>query len=163
MAIGIAGVWFARDYAYGSALRMGPGYLPTVLSWCTALLGAIVFVRAFLISGPALEGLEWRPLILVLASIIVFGVRIGGLRVRPLELPGWKFGGLEIGSSGLVLAIIATTIVGGLASRELGRLEMVVLSFAIAIFCALVFVTGLGQPIDLWPSWWPETWRGSRS
>ena len=28
---GIA-IWIARDYPFGSALRMGPGYFPTVLS-----------------------------------------------------------------------------------------------------------------------------------
>ena len=25
---GIAGLWIARDYPMGSALRMGPGYVP---------------------------------------------------------------------------------------------------------------------------------------
>ena len=133
MAIGGAGVFFARDYAYGSALRMGPGYMPTVLSWCTAGLGLIVFVRSFLIDGPSLEGTDWRPLTLVLAAIVTFG--------------------LLITRTGLFAAIVATTIVGGLASRELGRSEMLALSLGISIFCCLVFVVGLGQPIDLWPDW----------
>ena len=133
MAIGAAGVFFARDYAYGSALRMGPGYMPTVLSWCTTVLGLIVFVRSFMIDGPGLDSTDWRPLIMVLAAIGVFALLITRI--------------------GLVGAIVLTTLVGGLGSRELGRGELVILSLAIAIFCALVFVVGLGQPIDLWPDW----------
>jgi hypothetical protein len=140
MAIGAAGVWLARDYAYGSALRMGPGYLPTVLSWCTAGLGFIVFTRSFLSDGPSLERTDWRPLLLVLSAIVVFA--------------------LLITRAGLVAAIIAATLVGGLGSRELGRGELVLLSFGIAIFCALVFVVGLGQPIDLWPDWVSDQLRG---
>jgi putative tricarboxylic transport membrane protein len=30
--LGGLGWWMARDYPFGSALRMGPGYFPTVLS-----------------------------------------------------------------------------------------------------------------------------------
>lgn len=139
LAIGAAGVWLARDYPYGSALRMGPGYLPTLLSWCTAILGGIVFGRSFMIAGPDLHGFKWRPLLMVLLAIAVFG--------------------LLINRAGLVLTVIATAIVGGLASRELGRLELVALSLALAIFCALVFVIGLGQPMELWPDWLADRLR----
>lgn len=133
MAIGLAGVYLARDYAYGSALRMGPGYLPTVLSWCTVGLGLVILVRSFVIDGPSLDGMDWRPLVLVLVAIGVFA--------------------LLITRAGLVAAIVAATIVGGLGSREVGRGELLLLSLGIAAFCALVFVVGLGQPIDLWPDW----------
>ncbi len=133
MAIGAAGVFFARDYAYGSALRMGPGYMPTVLSWCTVVLGLIILVRSFMADGPGLDGTDWRPLVMVLAAIGVFA--------------------LLITRAGLVATIIATALVGGFASRELGRIELMILAAAIAVFCALVFVVGLGQPIELWPEW----------
>lgn len=140
MAVGAAGVWLARDYAYGSALRMGPGYLPTVLSWCTLGLGAVVFLRAFFTDGPELDAFAVRPLLLVLLAIGVFG--------------------LLITRAGLVASIIAAAIVGGFASRELGRTEMIALSIGIAIFCSLVFVVGLGQPIDLWPDQVQDILRG---
>lgn len=133
MVIGLAGVYVARDYAYGSALRMGPGYLPTVLSWCTAGLGLIILVRSFVIDGPSLEAMDWRPLVLVLAAIGVFAVLIT--------------------RAGLIAAIIGAAVTGGLASRELGKRELALLAAGISIFCALVFVVGLGQPIDLWPDW----------
>ena len=31
IVLGAVGMWIARDYPFGSALRMGPGYFPTVL------------------------------------------------------------------------------------------------------------------------------------
>ncbi len=31
LLLGGGGWWMARDYPFGSALRMGPGYFPTVL------------------------------------------------------------------------------------------------------------------------------------
>ena len=132
MAIGMAGVYFARDYPFGSALRMGPGYLPTVLSWCTAGFGGIVFLRSFVIAGPPLDGVQWRPLALVLGSIVTFGAVI--------SLAG-----------GLVAAIVVSALIGGFASDELSMVERIGLSVGLAAFCVAVFVYGLGQPIDLWP------------
>jgi hypothetical protein len=131
VAIGVVGAWMAMGYAYGSALRMGPGYFPTVLSWGTIVLGCIIAVRSFTVEGDALTRVRWRPLVMVLGSIVVFG--------------------LLINRTGLVIAIIATSIVGGLASREIGRIELVLLSIGLALFCVLVFVYGLSQPFDLWP------------
>ena len=131
VAIGIVGAVTASGYAFGSALRMGPGFFPSVLSWCTIVLGAIVALRSFAIDGERVARIGWRPLILVLAAIVVFA--------------------LLVTRAGLILATIATVIVGGLASREMGRVEMVALGVALAAFCALVFVVGLKQPFDLWP------------
>ena len=33
LVIGLAGLWFGREYEVGIASRMGPGYIPMVLSW----------------------------------------------------------------------------------------------------------------------------------
>src|SRR5215204_5980546 len=131
IAIGALGALLALRYPYGSATRMGPGYLPTLLSCCTVVQGLIVCLRAFVIDGAPVAPVVWRPLVLILAAIAVFG--------------------LTVTRGGLVLAVIATTIVGGLASREMGRIELIALSVALAAFCAAVFVYGLAQPIELWP------------
>jgi hypothetical protein len=131
VAIGALGAILASRYPYGSATRMGPGYLPMLLSCCTMALGLVVLVRSLAIEGEPVARPVWRPLVLILAAIVVFG--------------------LVIANGGLVLAVIASTIVGGLASRDMGWIELIALSIALAGFCALVFVYGLGQPIELWP------------
>lgn len=48
MAFGLSAVIIAvLDYQMGSAVRMGPAYFPTVLGGILALLGLVIFVRAF--------------------------------------------------------------------------------------------------------------------
>ena len=42
---GAIGVWIARDYPFGSALRMGPGYFPTVLESAAARAQALKKIR----------------------------------------------------------------------------------------------------------------------
>ncbi|HQX25981.1 MAG: tripartite tricarboxylate transporter TctB family protein, partial [Xanthomonadales bacterium] len=42
----------ARDYQMGTAVRMGPGYFPTVLGGILAVLGAVVLLTSFTMSGP---------------------------------------------------------------------------------------------------------------
>lgn len=131
IATGALGAALATDYAFGSALRMGPGYFPTLASWGTIGLGAIVALRALAREGPPLTRVGWRPLICVLAAISAFG--------------------LLIVPAGLVVAIIAAALIGGLATPDMGPVERVALAFGLAGFCVAVFVYGLGLPIELWP------------
>ncbi len=70
------GVWFgvvAQNYPMGSAVRMGPAYFPTVLGGLLAVLGAMVFFRAFVSKfAHPLKVFTFRPLLL-LAAIVVGG------------------------------------------------------------------------------------------
>ncbi|MCC7348801.1 MAG: tripartite tricarboxylate transporter TctB family protein [Variibacter sp.] len=131
IGIGVLGATMASHYTLGSALRMGPGYFPTMLSYGTIILGAIILLRSFAIAGEPVSRIVLRPLFFVLASIVLFGLLVTKI--------------------GLVLTTIAAALVGGLASREMGWIEWLALSIGLALFCAAVFVWGLGQPIDLWP------------
>jgi hypothetical protein len=131
VAIGVLGAAMALQYPFGSATRMGPGYLPTILSCITALLGIVILARSFVLEGAAATRIVWRPLVLITVSIVVFG--------------------LTINRVGFVGAVALTVLVGGLAAREMGKVELVILAVGLAAFSALVFVYGLGQPIELWP------------
>ena len=65
--IGGLAIVIARNYPMGSAMRMGPGYFPTVLGGLLCLFGIYLFVRGVLSGGntPALHttprwgGGEW--------------------------------------------------------------------------------------------------------
>ncbi|MBN8919949.1 MAG: tripartite tricarboxylate transporter TctB family protein [Rhizobiales bacterium] len=131
VAIGVTGALMASHYAFGSALRMGPGYLPMILSSITALLGLAILGRSFAIDGEPVARIVWRPLVLITAAIVLFGVTITQL--------------------GLVAAVIITVLVGGFAARDMGKLELVLVALGLALFSAVVFVYGLGQPMQLWP------------
>ena len=78
MVIGLAFMFFARNYPMGSAVRMGPAYFPTWLGGMMAVLGAIVFFRS--LAGEARNSWKvfpFRPYIFIASvigmSILYFG------------------------------------------------------------------------------------------
>src|ERR1043165_1453458 len=71
---GAAAVIIARDYSFGTALRMGPGYFPSVLGGLLALFG-IYLVGSGLRSNEQIVG-NWslRALIVLPLSLVLFGL-----------------------------------------------------------------------------------------
>ncbi len=134
LALGLAAVWIGRNYPQGTSARMGPGYFPTVLGSLLVLLGAVSVVRSFIRPGEAVSPVAWRPLLLVLGAIVLFGLL------------------LPVG--GLLVALPALIIVSALASQH-SRLDAASVAALIGVvaFCYLVFVKGLGVPMPLLGSW----------
>jgi hypothetical protein len=44
---GLSFMLVSQNYPMGSAVRMGPAYFPTMLGGLLAILGAVIFFRAF--------------------------------------------------------------------------------------------------------------------
>jgi hypothetical protein len=129
LVVGLLAVYFGRNYAFGAATKMGPGYLPTVLAWIMAGLGAFLALRALLESGPGIEASLWRPQLFIVAAIVVFG--------------------LLIERFGLAPSVVIVTVVAALASSEMRWIETLILSIGLAILCVLLFVKVLGQPLTI--------------
>ena len=74
IATGAASVIIARDYNFGTALRMGPGYFPSVLGGALVLFG-LYLVVAGLRRNEKIEG-NWplRALIVLPLSLVLFGI-----------------------------------------------------------------------------------------
>ena len=70
VAFGAGGLLVSRDYALGSAIKMGPGYLPTIVCWGLIGLGSIILVKGLAVSGPRIEGSKIGPQLAVLAAIV---------------------------------------------------------------------------------------------
>ena len=51
MLIGLAGLYFGSELAFGTAARMGPGYFPIVLSGLIMAIGIIVGLRGLTSRG----------------------------------------------------------------------------------------------------------------
>ena len=136
MYAGFGGIAFAisRDYSFGSAGRMGPGYFPSVLSCLLIGFGVLALLRGLRKDGPAFGGFAWKQAALVLAAIVAFGLLLQG--------------------AGLIPALLAL-IFGSAAASVKFRFEWkaTLLAFALVAFCALVFVKGLGLPMPLFGSW----------
>lgn len=134
VVLGAGFALIARDYSLGTAIRMGPGYFPTVLGALLACVGLISVARGITRSGEPLEGFAWRPVVFVSLSLILFAVLLNG--------------------AGLILALAALLLIAPMAAQSLkysvtGALAAV---FLIA-FCALIFVEALGLPLPLIGNW----------
>jgi putative tricarboxylic transport membrane protein len=134
LALAIAVLWIGRDYSIGSSARMGPGYFPAALGFLLGLFGIASMARAFFRAGEPITPFAWRPLLLVLGSVVLFGVLVNGI--------------------GALIALPLMIVVAAMASRY-SRLDATSAAALVGIvaFCVLVFVKGLGMPMPLIGAW----------
>jgi hypothetical protein len=131
MLIGLAGLYFGSELAFGTASRMGPGYFPTLLSALIIAIGAVVAFRGLTIEGPPIETIQLRPISFIIAAILVFGFMIEAI--------------------GLALTAILLTIFAAHARPDVKLRETMLLGLGLALFTVMVFVYVLGQAL---PAWW---------
>lgn len=132
LAFAAVALFTARGYSLGTAGRMGPGYFPILLGGVLGLLGLVLVARSLVIGGEAIGRPRLVPLIVIALAVCLFALAIERL--------------------GLLIALIATTAVSALASRESRPLEMATLAFALAIVAVAVFVYALRLPLPIWPA-----------
>jgi putative tricarboxylic transport membrane protein len=129
IATGLAAVVIARDYAFGTALRMGPGYFPSVLGGLLVLAGLYLVVKG-LRSGEKIAG-TWsvRALIVLPLSLVLFG--------------------LLMEYAGFVPALAVLIFGSAAAGTEFKFGEVALLTIFLTVMCVLVFVWGIGLPYPL--------------
>ena len=132
-AVGAAAVLFGREHAMGEAGRMGPAYFPTILGVLMILVGVAAFVRALLRQGEALERFHLKQLALVAGSVVGFGLILRG--------------------AGLAPAVMLLVLGSGLASEQFNVKRFSLLAVGLAVFATLVFVKGLGLPMQAIGPW----------
>jgi hypothetical protein len=133
--IGVAAILVARDYPFGTAMRMGSGYFPTVLGGILALFGAWIMARGAR-SGAA-SGTKvqvtwgWKPLACIVAAMLLYGFLMPRL--------------------GLVPALVPMFFVAALGGREFRFGEVLALTALMTAFAAGVFLYALKLPYPLIP------------
>ena len=138
MSVAALGLWLSRDYAVGTALRMGTGYVPRLLCWVLIGLGAIIFVQGLreADTGPAPQrstlAQVW-PIVVVTASLTAFG--------------------LTVEQFGLVLSILLLIGIGSLAARGIKAWEAAAAAVGLIVLSWAIFIVGLGLTIPVWPDW----------
>jgi hypothetical protein len=125
---GIASV-VALGYPFGSAMRMGPGYFPTVLGGILGLFGAYLSVRGIRSAGNCAIGWNWRPVALLTLAIVLFGF----IMVR----------------LGLIPALLAMIFVSALAGREFRFKEVALLAVSLSVLAVAVFLYVLKLPYPI--------------
>ena len=131
LAFGVAAIFFAREYPFGTAMRMGSGYFPTVLCAVLALFGLFLAARGIRSAQRAPVAWSWKPLACIVASMLAFGVLMPRL--------------------GLVPALAAMFFLAAAGGREFRWREVLVLTLVMTAFAAGVFVYVLKLPFQLVP------------
>src|SRR3712207_1426311 len=72
IGFGVAAIVIARNYPFGSAMRMGPGYFPTMIGSGLVILGAIIAALGLKNEGGRIGTWPWRAMILMSVAFILF-------------------------------------------------------------------------------------------
>ena len=134
ISFGAIAFWIARDYPFGTARQMGAGYFPSVLSCLLIFFGILALLRGLLKPGASLGRFAWKPAFFIIFSTLAFA----------FLLP----------RAGLLVALVVLIVGSALASKKT-RFERnsVLIASGLVVFCVLVFVKGLGLPLQLFGSW----------
>lgn len=109
----------------GSALQMGPGYFPLILSGLIIALGlAILVAKPSAVSDEPVHPLPWRGIILIGAAPLIFAAA-----VKPL---------------GLAPAVALTALAVSHASRRVTSKLAISITIGVTLLCIAVFKVGLG-------------------
>jgi hypothetical protein len=112
----------------------GAGYFPLGLSVLLALLGAIVLFKSLTIEsegGDPVGAFAWRPLIVIVVAIAVFGVMLEKI--------------------GLALTVPVLILISSLAGDEFHWKGVVANAIVLTISSWFIFVWGLKLTIPMWP------------
>jgi hypothetical protein len=129
--LGIFIIVYGSKYTLGTAARMGPGYFPRILGILLSVLGLVLALRSLRLSGPPVPEWKWRPTLLVLGSVVLFGYIVPVL--------------------GMALSTIVLIVIASAAGREFRYKEALVSGVLLAALAVGVFVVGLGVSLPIWP------------
>jgi hypothetical protein len=113
----------------------GAGYFPLGLSVLLALLGAIVLFKSLTIEsvgGDRIGRFAWRPLVVIIAAIAVFGAML-----EPL---------------GLALTVPVLIVISSLAGDEFHWKGVALNAAVLTVASWAIFVWALKLTIPLWPA-----------
>ncbi|HEX5039965.1 MAG TPA: tripartite tricarboxylate transporter TctB family protein [Candidatus Limnocylindria bacterium] len=136
IAFGLAFAFGALDYAVGTPLNMGPGYMPLALGLVLAGLGVLVAIEGAIVgSDEPLGGVSWRALVLITAALMFFGLTVRGL--------------------GVAGALLGTSFLAALARRATSPLEALVIAAALTVVSVVIFIILLQLRLPLIGPWVP--------
>jgi hypothetical protein len=136
IGFGLAFGYASLSYEIGTALRMGPGYFPVALSAIMIVLGGMILIQGLFRAGPdetPLGRVPWVALALIMGALAFFGFTVRGLGLAP--------------------ALFVTTFMSAFASARTGVVGALVMAAGLTLICILIFVEGLGLPLQVIGPW----------
>jgi len=134
VVVGLVFAVGATNYSMGTSARPGPGYFPLILSVLMALLGAFVLFKSLTIEvegGDPIGDIAWRPLLVIVAAIAVFGAALPRL--------------------GLVVTVPILILMTSLAGDEFKWKGVLATAVVLTVGSWAIFVLGLKLIIPMWP------------
>jgi hypothetical protein len=133
IVVGATSVIIARDYAFGTSLRMGPGYFPSVLGGGLVLFGLYLVVIGLKRNEKMEPGWSLRALIVLPLSLVLFGVLME--------------------YAGFIPALMVLIFGSAAAGTEFKFVEVLLLAVGLTAFAVALFIYGLGLPYPLLVGW----------
>jgi putative tricarboxylic transport membrane protein len=130
---GVAFLWIARDYTFGTARRMGPAFFPVILSAILIIIGIVIGVRGVMVAEEPPRGFTLKGLVLVILSTVLFAALVR--------------------TAGVPVATAILVAVSAYASQRFNWKPTLMLSLGLAVFCVVVFIYALGLPMPVRGPW----------
>ena len=125
----------ATNYSFGTSARPGPGYFPFGLGILLAVLGAVVLFKSLTIEtegGDPVGAIGWKPLILIVSSVVIFGLALPRL--------------------GMIISLPLLILISSLAGDEFKLKEVIINMVILTVGSWAIFIKGLNLVIPLWPT-----------
>lgn len=129
IGFGAGALWFARHLPIGTAMRMGPGYVPHALAYLLLVLGFVIAAIALIYPGERCEGPRWKPLGTVTIAIVCFA--------------------LLFEAAGMLPALVALVLISSWGGGEFNTLEVTANIAVLTLLCVVVFKLGLGMNVSI--------------
>jgi hypothetical protein len=134
VAVAGTGFWAGAGLRLGSATRMGPGYVPMLLSWLMLILGIGHVAIGLFRPGPRPEKLDARPFFYILAAIAFFLFSAERL--------------------GLIAAVAGVVFIAAVGDRRARWRPLAIWAVFLALAATGLFIQLLGVPLPVWPKGW---------
>ena len=129
IAIGAASIIIARNYPFGSTMRMGPGYFPILLGGVLVLFGIYVMIIGLHRRERITLHCSMRALIMLPSSLAAFGVLMT--------------------YAGFIPALAVLIFGSAAAGRDFKFGEILLLAVVLTGLSLALFIWGLGLPYPL--------------
>jgi putative tricarboxylic transport membrane protein len=129
VSFGVLGMTLSLQESLGSGPRMGPGFVPLLLSAGLSVLGGLVMIRGLVGQEETLRLGSLRPPLMIILSVVSFASCIRSL--------------------GLFPATFIAVCLACYAQPSPKKTEVVSLALGLSVFCSVVFVWALGLSIPM--------------
>ena len=131
---GVLALSMGSNLAIGTAIRMGPGYVPRMLSYILIALGIAIIVRAVVAAGEPVERFRWKPITMITIGVVAFA--------------------LLFERAGLAPSLVALIFLSALGGEEFKAVETALSCVVLTILCIIIFKLGLGMNISIIQGVW---------